>query len=210
MNMTIKTNNLININERKNLTFIIKECDFSLIKVMRKIYSNFFNEIENFKNNDNIIEIPISFIFKETFCSENLNKPINTNNIIIKTQSTIENLCNCLEPIAKMNCNRFIYKNLNITLLCNKELFSRLILNLCYQLLSNCKKYSAIEIISYLEPEQYIIEITTEFILTNESKKELESIQPILKQLKSDFSYEILPTKEITFKITMPCENIHF
>ena len=47
-------------------------------------------------------------------------------------------------------------------------------------------------------------------ILTDKNKKELETIQPILKQLKSDFSYEKLPTEEITFKITMPCENIHF
>ena len=67
-----------------------------------------------------------------------------------------------------------------------------------------------IEILSYLEVEKYIIEFTTEFFLSEESINVLKTLEPLLKQLKSDFSYTVLPTKEITFTLTMPYENIRF
>lgn len=210
MNMLMTTNKIINFSNRNTLSFIIKECDFSLLQVARQAYYCFCKESKEKEPPDNIIEIPIQLIFKQAICSENLNKPIKTNDILISTKNTIENICNCLNPIAKKNCNRFIFKNLDINIYCNKALFSRLILNLCYQLLADAKKNSAIEIISYLDVEQYIIEITTEYVLTEERKQALKTINPILEQLKSDFSYEELPSGEITFKITMPCENTRF
>lgn len=207
--MIYAQNKIINFSNRDILSFIFKECEFSLLEIVRQIYLNF--DVDSFNDSKkNIIEVPINFVFKQTLCPEMLNKPIQSNEMYIETKSSITNICNCLEPIAQKNNNRFIFKTLDINICANKILFSRLIFNLCYILLINCKKYSAIEILSYLEVEKYIIEFTTEFFLSEESINVLKTLDPLLKQLKSDFSYTVLPTKEITFTLTMPYENIRF
>ena len=210
MNMLISTNKIINFTNRNTLSFITKECGYSLLQLAKQTYTNFCKNFEDNIKNNNIIEIPISFVFQQATCAELINKPIKTKKISIKTKSTIENICNCLEPIAQINCNRFIYKNLDINLYTNKAIFCRLILNLCYILLSNSRKNSAIEILSYLDIEQYIIEFTTEYTLNEKKKQELETLKPLLEQIKSDFSYEELPNGEIAFKISMPYENTRF
>ena len=208
--MALTKNKTINFNNRNVISFIFKECDFSLLKVARQAYSNVYEKY-NFSNDENkIIEIPINIVFKEAINAEVLNKPTNSDEIVVKTKSTIENICNCLLPIAKMNGNRFVYKNLDLVMLVNKTLFSRLILNLSYQLLVNCKRYSAIEVVSYVENKNYIIEFTTEYLVPPDNFDFLEVIKSILLQIKSDFSYEELPSGEITFKIIMPYENIRF
>lgn len=207
MNTLSKTSKIINFRDRNIISFIFKECDFSLLKVAKLAYLNTDGKTNYLKDKENIIEIPINIIFKEAIKTDLLNKPIKANKVIVKSKSTIENICNCLLPIAKINYNRFIFKNLDLNLTINKILFSRLILNLCYQLLTNSKKYSAIEIISYLEKKQYIIEFTTEYHKTEKNTEELKTLNPILKQLKSSFSYEELPTGETTFKLIMPYEN---
>ncbi len=210
MNILVQTNKIINFSHRNTLSFITKECDFSLLQLAKQTYTNFCKNIEENLEKNNIIEIPINFVFKQATCAEIINKPSKTQEISIKSKPTIENICNCLEPIAKTNCNRFIYKNIDINIYTNKAIFSRLILNLCYQLLSNSKKNAAIEILSYLDVEQYIIEFITEYSLTSKMKKELETLKPLLEQIKSDFSYEELPNGEIAFKIIMPYENTRF
>lgn len=208
--MSISTNKTINFTNRNVVSFIFKECDFSLLKIARQAYSSVYGEYNFSKQDEKIIEIPINALFKEAVNTEAQNTPLKSKESLIKAKSTIENICNCLIPIAKMNGNRFVYKNLDLKLFIDKTIFSRLILNLSYQLLVNCKRYSAIEIVSYIENSDYIIEFTTEYLKSAENIEALNALSPLLLQTKSDFSYEELPSGEITFKITMPYENIRF
>lgn len=202
------SNKIINFSNKNILTVLTKECNLSLLKLLKQIRLNCYKNCEN--EDKQTIEIPLQVIFEEVTANQNIYNSVDKETTTMRTKNSIENICNCLKPIAKKNCNRFIFKTLDTSLRCNKTLFSRLIFNLCYQLLINSKKYSAIEIISYLDVEQYIIEITTEYILTKDRKDALKAMNPILKELKSDFSYEELPTGEITFKIVMPYENTRF
>lgn len=206
MNTLITTNKMINFTNRTALSFVIRECEFSLWKLARQAHSCFCSESDETEKSkkDKVIEIPINIVFKEAVSSEVINKPSKRDRTIIKTKNSIENICNCLEPIAKTNCNRFIFKTFDANLFINKIIFSRLLLNICYQLLANCKKNSAIEVVSYMEVEQYIIEFTTELDKTGKNKFDLESFKPLLEEINGVFSYETIYTGETMFKLSIP------
>ena len=123
--MSISTNKTINFTNRNVVSFIFKECDFSLLKIARQAYSSVYGEYNFSKQDEKIIEIPINALFKEAVNTEAQNTPLKSKESLIKAKSTIENICNCLIPIAKMNGNRFVYKNLDLKLFIDKTIFSR-------------------------------------------------------------------------------------
>lgn len=197
-----KNKKIVSFTDKKALGFIIKECEFSL----RELAKHSALIIKNNKNKKFII-IPLTSIFKYSTSNNVINGPIKNITSKINTKQIIENICTSLNIVAKHNGNRFIFRNLDIELYGNNVVFSRIILKLCYEILLICEKQSALEIVSFINSNEFVLEITTISSNFEENKSKFNELNLLLEKIKGKMVIQTLEQNCILFKITMPYEN---
>ena len=198
-------NTLVKFTNKQALLFIIKECGFSLKELISKV-KNIRLKKQNYKK---LILIPFKDILEYLIYSNVFYQGPSLETCTARSKNTIENICNCLDFLAQENGNRFIFRNLDINLTYNKPIMSRLILKVCYEVLQISKKQSAIQILSYITNNYFIIEFIS--IYKEKSlKSRFNELNPLLKLVNGTFTYEYLDNNAVLFRITLPFLNTHF
>ncbi len=128
----------------------------------------------------------------------------------IRTKRLIENTCICLDAIAELNQNKFLFRNLDAIIIFNPILLSRLVLNICYYILAHCERQSIIEVLSYIEENRLVIEFLTMCKPPVNNLFSSRTWQTLLKGLDSRFCCEVMSEHETAFKLSLPYENIRF
>lgn len=197
---------------RKIMLFILGECDLTfnaLSAQINKFSTGSACPLKVTKKTNLIFQQLISFI--EYMTNLDMYKiKIPKTEEIIRSKILIENACLCLDAIAELNQNRFIFRNLDIPLKCNKILLSRLVLNTCYHILNHCERQSTIEVISYCEDKKFTIEFLTKCEHTKNVPLNNGTWRMFLKEINGSFSYETTSEGETAFKLTVPYENTRF
>lgn len=198
--------------KQKIILLILSECKLSFAAISAQI-----NKLTTPSSCPIKLTQKANFIFQQLliFIDDMTKNTLNRNQQdknkdTIRTKILIENACLCLDAIAELNQNRFIFRNLDAKISCNKILLSRLILNACYQILSNCEKQSIIEVISYTDKKNFIIEFLAKGNFQNLKPFTKNTWRVLIKKLKCNCSIINICNGETMLRLSMPYENTRF
>ena len=196
---TEENKKIIRISHKTALAYLIKTCELPLKDIVKTI-----RLAKKLNPNKKIhVLMTLDDILKYSMLPKILNNKLPNRNDLFKSKQLIENLCLCLESIAKNNGNRFIFRNLDVCINSNKTILSRLALKLCYEILYLCKQQSAIQVLSYITTNNFILEFIT-VCSKKINKSRFKQMNPLLKMLNANLTYEKLDNNEFVFRLTMP------
>jgi len=207
-----RKNVLFSCHNRKIMLFILGECNLAfnaLSAQIGKFQTRSACPLKVTKKTNLIFQQLLALIEYMAKTDMHKEKTLKTEETI-RSKVLIENACLCLDAIAELNQNRFIFRNLDTSLKCNKILLSRLVLNTCYHILTHCKRQSTIEVLSYCEDKKFIIEFLARCDVIKTTPFNNGAWRMLLREINGSFICETKSNNETAFKLIVPYENIHF